>query len=245
MLPSRLAHVATGAPLGRPAGHFARRRAAKSTEGMAQRSLLHDALAGLLFWCVAFAVTFENVDASAAAIWRSTNSGLWSEGTNWSSPTAPTLATGGVYITNETMKTVTVDAQTPTINLFINGLNVWGPSGTTNTLLLSGGTTNLPLVVSNQTMTVAGGGLVVVTNSSLVVTGRFINCNVWAGDMRLDSGSIIVREVPLTTNVTAFTRIGRSNLATLTINGGLMETSDLSLGESPGRQFAKSHGYLR
>src|SRR5437762_11275100 len=102
---------------------------------------------GIVSISAAFVVSFE---APGATIWRSTTSGLWSEGTNWSSPTAPTLATGGVYITNQAMKTVTVDAPTPTINLFINSLNVWGPSGTTNTLLLCGGTTNHPLVVSNQ-----------------------------------------------------------------------------------------------
>src|SRR6266516_2902985 len=165
MLPRRLAHVATGAPLGRPLGYFARRRGAGGAEGMAQTSLPHGTIVRLLFWCAAFAVAFENFDASAAAIWRSPTSGLWSEGTNWTSPTAPTLATGGVYITNQAMKTVTVDAQTPTINLFINGLNVWGPSGTTNTLLVSSGTTDRPLGVSNHTMTVASGGRVVVTNS--------------------------------------------------------------------------------
>ncbi len=244
MLPSRLAHVATGAPEGRPLGHLAGR---PGTGGIQtpRRTAPLCSLAGVVFSGAALAVIFESVDASAASIWRSASSGFWSEATNWTSPTAPTLATGGVYITNQAMKTVTVDAQTPTTNLFINGLNVWGPSGTTNTLLLSGGTTNHPLVVSNQTMTVASGGLVVVTNSSLVVTGRFINCNLWAGDMRLDSGSIIVREVPLTTNVTAFTRIGRTNLATLTINDGVMEASDLYLGDSPGRQFGRSHGLVR
>ena len=154
MLHSRLAHVATGAPLGRPSGRLPRRRGAGRTQSIGQWSLPHGSLAGLLVWCATFVVAFENLDASAAAIWRSASSGLWGEGTNWSSPTAPTLATGGVYITNQSTKTVTVDAQTPMINLFINGLNVWGPSGTTNTLLLSGGTTDHPLVVSNQTMTV-------------------------------------------------------------------------------------------
>jgi len=199
-------------------------------------------LIGIVSISAAFAVSFE---APGATIWRSPSSGLWSEGTNWTSPTAPTLATGGVYITNDTTKTVTVDADTPTTNLFINSLNVWAPANTTNTLLLASVTTNRPLVVSNQTATVAGGGLVVVEDSSLVVTGRFISFNVWAGEVRLDSGSIIVREAPLTTNVTVVTRVGRSNVATLTLNGGYMETSDLYLGESPGARFAKSHGRLR
>jgi len=58
----------------------------------------------------------------------------------------------------------------------------------------------------------------------------------------LDSGSITVREQPLTTNVTVVTRIGRTNAATLTINGGLMDVTQLLVGETPGAQYARSQG---
>src|SRR5882672_468981 len=77
------------------------------------------------------------LDASAAAIWRRTTSGFWGDPNNWSSPTPPSLATGGAHITNLATKTVTVDALTSLTNLFINGLNVWAPANTTNTLLLA------------------------------------------------------------------------------------------------------------
>ena len=194
---------------------------------------------GALF-CTAF-----GLDASGASIWRATTSGLWRDSTNWSSPTAPSLATGGAFITNLTTKTVAVDAPTPVANLFVNGLNVWAPASTTNTLRLADVGTNSPLVVSNGTLTVARGGLIEVTNSSLVVTGRFINFNVWAGGVTLDSGSIIAREEPFTTNVTVVTRIGRTNAATLTINGGFMQTTELQVGESPGLQFGRSRGTVR
>jgi T5SS/PEP-CTERM-associated repeat protein len=186
-----------------------------------------------------------SLEASGAAIWTNAADGYWRYGTNWSTGRPPNLGLGGTYITNASTKTVTVDALTPLTNLFINSLNIWGRTNTTNTLLLSDLGTNSPLVVSNATLTIAKGGAVVVTNSSLVVTGRFINFNVWAGDVTLESGSIIAREEPLTTNVTVMTRIGRTNVATLTINGGLMHASMMQVGESPGAQFGQSDGRVR
>ena len=242
MLPGRFAQVATGAHRGRPCDKRLIAGRAEGTEKPRAKAPGSGFLAGLLLWSGSLSASF---DASGAAIWRSPTSGFWSDGTNWTSPTAPSLATGGVYITNQTAKTVTVDEQTPMVNLFINSLNVWGPTETTNTLLLTGGTTNRPLVVSNQTLTVTAGGQVVVTNSSLVVTGRFLGFNVWAGEVRLESGSIVAREAPLTTNVSVVTRIGRTNVGTLTIHGGYMEVTDLYLGESPGPRLAKSHGRLQ
>ena len=188
------------------------------------------------------AITFN---AIGAAIWNKPTSGLWRDTNNWSTGKAPNLGLGGTYITNASTKTVTIDALTPVTNLFINSLNVWAPTNTTNTLLLSDVGTNSPLVVSNATLTVARGGSIVVTNSSLVVTGRNISFNVWAGSVTLDSGSIIAREEPLTTNVTVMTRIGRTNAASLNINGGFMHATTMQVGETPGLQFGRSQGTVR
>jgi T5SS/PEP-CTERM-associated repeat protein len=185
-----------------------------------------------------FLITFK---ASGAAIWNKPNSGFWKDGTNWSGGRPPNLGLGGTYVTNASTKTVTVDALTALTNLFINSLNIWAPPATTNTLLLQDLGAN-PLVVSNATLSVANRGAVVVTNSSLVVTGNNISFNVWAGSVTLESGSIIVREEPPTTNVTVMTRIGRTNAATLNINGGLMHASAMQVGESPGSQFGRSVG---
>jgi T5SS/PEP-CTERM-associated repeat protein len=186
--------------------------------------------------------SLATLNASAAAMWNKPTSGFWKDGTNWSTGRPPNLGLGGTYITNSSTKTVTVDALTPLTNLFINSLNVWAPAGATNTLLLQDMGVANPLVVSNASLAIARGGALVVTNSSLVVTGRNISFNLWAGDLTLESGSIVVREEPPTTNITVQTRIGRTNVATLTINGGLMHASAMQVGETPGAQFGRSHG---
>ncbi len=67
---------------------------------------------------------------------------------------------------------------------------------------------------------------------------------VWAGTVTLDSGSMIVRDEPATTNVTVKARIGRTNEASLNINGGLAQFGSLLIGESPGTQFLRSRGTM-
>jgi hypothetical protein len=183
--------------------------------------------------------------APGAAIWDRDRGGLWSDGGNWSGGEPPNIARGTTYITNDTTKTVTVDASTLPTNLLINALTIAGPPNTTNELRLVDLGSGNPLALANNRLTIARGGALSITNSSLVVTGRFIDFNVWAGSVTLDSGSIIAREEPLTTNVTVVTRLGRTNAASLTINGGSVDVTKLLIGESPGAQHARSHGSVR
>jgi len=181
----------------------------------------------------------------AAAIWRQTSDlGYWRFGTNWSSdPNAPTLASGGTYVTNLATKTVVIDPATPTTNLVINSLNVWAPPGATNTLLLQDlGPT--PLVVSNNSLDIRMRGSMVVTNSSLVVTGNFIQFNLWAGSLTLESGSLVALEPGHFTNSVIPTRVGRTNVAELVINSGTAEVGTLQVGEA-GLLNSRSHGTIR
>ncbi|MGH8247204.1 MAG: hypothetical protein ACREUU_12335, partial [Gammaproteobacteria bacterium] len=186
-------------------------------------------------------------DAGAAAIWTNANdsAGFWKEATNWSTGLAPHVGTGSTYVTNRNNKTVVIGADTPLTNLVLGGsLNVWAPADFTNSLLLQDLGPN-PLVASNTSVFVNDRGVIRVTNSSLVITGRFLRFNVSAGDIRLDSGSIVAREEPPTSNVTVFTRIGRTNAATLSIHGGRMEVSTLLLSELQGIQFGRAEGTVR
>jgi T5SS/PEP-CTERM-associated repeat protein len=202
-------------------------------------------LAGLSMMLAAVCALLNGQPASGASIWRGATDGLWSESTNWSTVTAPTITTGSAYITNSPSKTVLLDGSTPASNLWVSGLNVWAPPNTTNTLRLADLGTGRALVVSNATLTVTTGGAIDITNASLMVIGRFISFNMWGGRVTLEQGSIISREEPLTTNVTVITRIGRTNEAILTINGGSMDVSQLLVGESPGAQFRRSRGIIR
>ncbi|MFM1770298.1 MAG: hypothetical protein RJA22_2827 [Verrucomicrobiota bacterium] len=180
-----------------------------------------------------------------AAIWNKTNTfGYWRDGTNWSSsPSAPTLATGGTYVTNRTSKTVVVDVATPQTNLVIGSLNVWAAPGFTNTLVLQDlGAT--PLVVSNNSLDVRMRGAVHLTNSSLVVTGNFIQFNLWAGTLVLDSGSLLACEPGQWTNSTIPFRVGRTNAAEFVMNGGSATVGAVAVGQA-GLLNSRSHGTIR
>ena len=185
-----------------------------------------------------------------AASWTNSSGGFWWDGINWSGGQAPNVNLGSTLITNGTTKTVTVDALTPSINLVINSLTVAGPTDITNTLRLVDLGANNPLMLTNNaSLTVASGGALSITNSSLLITLREsfanISFNVWAGSATLDSGSIIAREEEPTFGGIIVTRIGRTNSASLTINGGTMDVTRLLIAESPGSQFARSQGTVR
>jgi len=184
-------------------------------------------------------------DGFAAAIWTNPGDGFWRDGTNWSSGRVPGADGGSTLITNANTKTVTIDAFTLSTNLTINSLTVSGSATTTNTLLLQDVGTNNPLMLVNSELKLTQGGVLVVTNSSLVLTGSFSQgLNLLAGDVVLQSGSIRIVEDPAVTNITVLARIGRTNAASLTINGGTMEAGTMRLGETPFVQFA-SRGTVR
>jgi T5SS/PEP-CTERM-associated repeat protein len=121
-------------------------------------------------------------------------------------------------------------------------MDISAPVGATNTLLLQDVGTINPLIIANNRLNLYRGAALQITNSALVLTGRVNEFNVWMGNVTLDDGLIRVREEPLTPEVTVKARIGRTNAATLTINGGLFESSALQIGETPGLQFGQSSG---
>ena len=188
----------------------------------------------------------ESPNASAAAIWTNAASGLWRDAENWFAGNLPSL--GGVYVTNAGSKTVTLDALTPSGNLSINSLNIWAAPNFTNTLLLSDLGANKTLLVSNSTLDVRMRGALQVANSSLVVTSAFagggVSFNIWAGSVTLDSGSILLREPASAIYPSMVTRVGRTNAATLTINGGSMLSSMMQVGQA-GQLNSRSHGTIR
>ena len=190
-------------------------------------------------------IALPTLRAPAAAIWTNANSGLWRDSINWAVGNLPSLS--GVYVTNAGSKTVTIDAATPAGNLTIGSLNIWAATNATNRVLLSD-VLSRPLLVSNVTMDVRMRGVLQITNSSLVVTSVFAGAgvafNIWAGDVTLDSGSIVARESSASPSLNVVTRVGRTNVATLTINGGSMYSSSMQVGQA-GFLTSRSHGTIR
>jgi T5SS/PEP-CTERM-associated repeat protein len=198
--------------------------------------------AGIVFLALLF-----STDAFGANMWITRTNGLWRTATNWSSGRPPSLSLGSsTLITNAVSKTVTIDAATLPTNLFLNSLTISAPPNTTNTLKLEDVGTDRPLtLVNGSELKITRGGVLVITNSSLVLTGSFgSGFNVFAGNVTLDSGSIRIMEDPGETNITVLVRIGRTNAATLTINGGSMQAGTLLLGDTPFPQY-RSQGTAR
>ena len=191
-----------------------------------------------LVCCVVSALFFAR-PGQAAANWINSSSGFWKDGTNWSIGRAPDAASGGTLITNANSKTVTLDAQTPATNLTINSLTLSGSNITTNTVQLSNVGTNRPLTLINSSeLKITQGGALVITNSSLVITGSFgQGFNLFAGRATLESGSIRIVEDPGVVDTTVFVRVGRTNAASVTINGGVMEAGTMLLADAPFAQF--------
>jgi hypothetical protein len=186
-----------------------------------------------------FLLVFSN-RIYAADIWLPKTNGFWHAGNNWSLSRPPDQTSGTTYITNIAtnvlIKTVTLTASTPGTNMVINGLTLGSPTnGVTNILYLQDAGIDRPLTILNGSeLKIFRGGALVLTNSSLLLTGGFSasqGFNVYAGTVKIESGSIQMLEDPGETNATTFVRIGRTNVGTLTINGGTMDVGSLRLGE--------------
>jgi hypothetical protein len=159
--------------------------------------------------------------AYAEKIWTNSASGLWRDGANWSGQLPPDF-NSFIRITNDTTKTVTIDALTDPTNLTVQNLTISAPPGAANLLLLSSlGVTN-PLVFQTG-FELQDGAAVRITNSTmqLLLTNDHVNID---GSLTLDSGSIDFGD----TTVTA--RVGRATSGTFTINGGLVSAGVLTVG---------------
>ncbi len=195
--------------------------------------------------CFLLPAPFSSVQA--AAIWTNSASGLWHGPVNWAAGNLPSFSSG-TYVTNAGSKSVTLNAATPQNNLTIGSLNIWAPASGSNHVLLSDLGAGRTLLVSNVTMDVRMRGALQITNSALVVTSVFaaggVAMNIWAGSVTLDSGSIVVRENSASGNLSIVTRVGRTNVASLNINGGSMYSSSMQVGQS-GLANSRSHGTVR
>ncbi len=92
-------------------------------------------------------------------------SGEWEAGSNWSLGVPPTNTQSTILITNDTTKTVTIDATTSGSfpdTLTINDLTVSAPVKSTNTLFLSNAGIGTPLQIQDQ-LTIGDGGFLLIT----------------------------------------------------------------------------------
>ncbi|MGD0059825.1 MAG: hypothetical protein ABSD58_10440 [Verrucomicrobiia bacterium] len=101
--------------------------------------------------------------------WINFSDGKWETATNWSLDSPPSANLSGALITNAGSKIVTIDAVTASNypgSMTISNLTVSAPTGSTNTLLLSGAGGVKPFTVLGVA-TILPGGLIDIENSSL------------------------------------------------------------------------------
>src|SRR5215831_5318380 len=102
--------------------------------------------------------------------WTNVLSGAWGDSANWSANQPPSSGFTYTMITDAGTKTVTIDSSTSGGALSIEKLLLSAPSGSTNTLLLTGLTTNQALQASSS-VAVNLGGVLALTNSALTSFG--------------------------------------------------------------------------
>jgi hypothetical protein len=159
--------------------------------------------------------------ARSEKIWTNSASGLWSDGLNWTGH-APPDDTAFIEITNDSSKTITIDANTAVTNLTVQKLTLSAPLGVTNTLLLSDAGTNNPLIFQTG-LELMDGAAIRVTNSALVTQLMDDHVNI-DGSLTLDSGFIDFGDITVTS------RVGRATSGVLTLNSGTMSVGTMTVG---------------
>ncbi len=154
---------------------------------------------GVPFFLFSILLATANVGFCATTnLWTNSVSGLWRDGTNWSSNQPPDSTFNFILITNAGSKTVTIDSATAAANLAIRRLTVSAPGDALNTLQLTDLDTNQPLQLSS-TLTVGPGGVINVSNSAVSIDGTLGGLlNVTAGSVNLGGGLIDCSTVTIT-----------------------------------------------
>jgi T5SS/PEP-CTERM-associated repeat protein len=156
-------------------------------------------------------------------------SGAWGDGANWSGALPPD-STSAVEITNNSTKTVTIDATTPATTLTVSGLLVAAPAGSTNLLWLNGAGTNNPLLALNG-FAITNGGALRMSNSGLSIDPSLLFIHI-DGTMTVNGGLVTFGDVaPADTNNTpTTTKVGSGPSGTLVISGGALSAGELKVG---------------
>lgn len=150
----------------------------------------------------------------------------WETGSNWSLGVPPTNTQSTILITNDTTKTVTIDATTSGNSpdtLTINDLTVSAPVNSTNTLFLSNAGIGTPLQILDQ-LTIGDGGVLLITGSAINAANGFsVN-----GAVTLLDGSVTVAN-----NFAAGTFIDGDD-SEMTVSNGTFFTQYMQVGASHG-----------
>jgi hypothetical protein len=211
-----------------------------------------------LILAIAINAIFASVSQAHTNSCISSTDGFWDEARIWSLNKPPSIRQSAVLITNAASETVTIDSITAThfkSTLTISNLNLAALSGTDTLYLDNTGTTALH-ILNDLTIGITfnifgdegfGGGVLISTNSTLVVDGLLGGQLVDDGTMVMTGGSLITTNCSLQV-APAFdglliisngivqardvTIVGGGNTGTIDVIGGTMTlSSSLSVGD--------------
>ncbi|HVM60466.1 MAG TPA: hypothetical protein VMV72_06310 [Verrucomicrobiae bacterium] len=156
--------------------------------------------------------------------------GKWETNSNWSAGVRPSSTQAGVFVTNASTKTVTIDALTSgsfPLSMTISNLTVSGVGASSNTLSLFNAGTNTLLEIING-LTITNGGVLIATNSALKVDGVLSNAFLIEGQMFMANGTTVTVS---NGNTLAGMRVASNPGAsgTLTVGGGTLSTVSANL----------------
>ncbi|HTS19079.1 MAG TPA: hypothetical protein VMP11_16005, partial [Verrucomicrobiae bacterium] len=124
--------------------------------------------------------------------WNVPANGPWEQATDWSMGVAPSPTNAAILITNAVSKTVTVSSNTfasapGTVTNF--GITVSGPSGSTNTLVISNSPVGSPFTA--VTMYIATNGMATITNAAVQVGLLNVGTLNVDGGLQVGPGSVL------------------------------------------------------
>jgi hypothetical protein len=155
-----------------------------------------------VYLTLAFAITaiFATLSQAQTNSYISSVNGFWQDSNSWSLATAPFISQSAILITNTASEMVTIDSTTAnnfSSTLTISNLAVSAPSGSANTLYLDNTGTIALHILDNLSIGIitfppTGGGILISTNSTLIVDGLM-------GGQLVDDGTIVIAEGSLIT----------------------------------------------
>jgi hypothetical protein len=163
--------------------------------------------------------------------------GFWDEARLWSLAVAPSIAQSAILITNDASETVTIDSTTAhhfKSTLTISNLDISAPYGSTDTVYLADTGTTALHIIDGLVIGIApgnpspGGGLLISSNSTLIVDGVMGGQFQDNGAVVITGGSLITTNCSLQVAAESSTFYGPSG--SMFISNATVQARDVAIG---------------
>ena len=167
----------------------------------------------------------------------SSNDGFWDEARIWSLNKPPSIRQSAILITNDASETVTIDSTTAhhfKSTLTISNLDISAPYGSTDTVYLADTGTTALHIIDGLVIGIApgnpspGGGLLISSNSTLIVDGVMGGQFQDNGAVVITGGSLITTNCSLQVAAESSTMYGPSGF--LSVSNAIVQARDVALG---------------